>query len=1059
MKKNVKFLIKSLFVFALAIAVVFSAVALRVLYSPVGVPYATEMVESETERLMPGWHVSFESAEIGWGWSDVRPWVRLDNITVRDPNGKIDASVEHVWLAISRSDILIAKLTVKSILIDSLHLQVKTGSGKSDFWSNIDTKMGPKLLAPMIEALFHHSGQLNKGMMRINDISVTNIDVRILDEQGSGLVDINIPNIDFQADQDQLNLSIDGYAQSGKGKIALRLTANGDVKNKKLSVDWDSDPVNLKDFTALLNVPAALQSIDAPVAVALSLSADTKVGLIASDLYVEVSKGQLLHSQAYPVGAEINFLTLEAEFDLKNNNLLIKDINAEIKDYVLSGEALVYFEDGQARPGVKANIALNGLTIPELKIYWPNIGRNTAKKWVMANMTTGSVSNVNFLVDVGTDGVGAYRDGSVFDLTFKFRGLDAKYNKTLPIITEAEGYSRLTRTMFDLTVDKAQVDGMTIGTSTFVVHDIHKRGEAYSITDVHLAAPVEQLLHFTAFAPISLNDRMKIAPERIKGYAITDTNLRIPMVKGITGKDIEFITRVQGTDVEVHDLMKGEGIRNGTVDLTVDKRGLKAEGDIELNGVAMHAKWSEDFVKGTVEGEDTTTFILSGDIDANDLMAFDVDITNFLDGKVPAEATFTGRKFGITQGHFTADGTPAIINVDEMAWQKIIGRPVIISGSMKFDQEEVTISPLNAQGPDINLSANLYWELGKKNRFKSEFNVERLDKNQFTASVERVGLGPYHATISAKEIDVGLYFGTESNKEAVDSEPVGPSTSYIVLNADNAHFLNGVEATDLTLQSTFTEDGPQETKGKATFESGKDINLTVFIEDNGTRSLWVETDDAGSLLSGTGLFAHGRGGHLTFNGQIVGWGNSLELGGEAHGEKIKIIPVSLLHKEASTGILTGIDEIVGGQGTDFDTLIVPFLYDKGLLDISGLRASGGSIGLTLEGQADYNSEKVNMNGVYVPVYGLNAAIGNIPIIGNILTGRKGQGIFGIAYRIKGMIDNPVVSVNPLSGIAPGIFRRIFEGGKGKVSDVKDEKPKEPVETEEPVENDDKILEN
>lgn len=1045
MKKNIKFISKGLLVFAVVIAVVFSAVAVRILFSPIGVPYATEMVESETQRLMPGWEVSFESAEIGWGWSDVRPWVKIENAIVKDPDGKIEAKAEHLLLAISRADILAAKLTIRSIKIDGLHLQIKGGGGKSKLWDNINIKDGPKSVAPMVKALFHHSSQLNKGLMRISDVSMTNIDASILDAQGSALMVMNIPNIDFEASLEKLKLSIDGYVQSGGEKVDLRVTASGDVTNKIVSIEWDSDPVNLKAFTTPLKVPAALTYIDAPVALSISLEADARAGLTSSDLYLEVGKGQLSDRLAYPVAAEIDFLTVDAGFDPKSGNFLVRDIKGEIKDYRLSGEALVYFDAGKARPGVKANIALSGLTVPELKIYWPNIGRNTAKKWVMANMTTGSFSNVNFLVDVDTDGIGAFRDGSVFDLTFQFRGLDAKYSKTLPIITEAEGYSRLTRKMLDLTVSSGQVDGMTLGTSTFTVHDIHKRGQAYSITDVHLAAPIEQLLHFTAFAPISLNERMKIAPERLKGYAITDTNLRIPMVKGITGKDIEFITRVQGTDVEVHDLLGGEGIRRGTVDLTVDKRGLKAEGDIDFNGVSMHAKWSEDFVKGKVEGEDTTKFILSGAIDEKDLLAFNVDISNFLDGKVPSEATFTGRKFNITQGHFTADGTPAIINVDQMAWQKISGRPVVISGSMTFSPGEITLSPLRAQGPDINLSADLFWKLGEDNRFKAQFNVEKLDKNQFTASLEQAGTGPYHATISAHEIDVSPFFESGPQEEVAVSSPVEPTTAYIVLSAKNAHFMNGVEATDLTLQSTFTDDGPQATKSKATFKSGKDINLSVFIEENGTRSLWVQTEDAGALLSGTGLFAHGVGGKITFNGQIVGWGQSLELGGVAHGEKMKVIPVGMLNEEVKIGVITGIDGIVGGQGIDFDTLVVPFKYDKGLLDINSLRASGGSIGLTLEGQADYNSQKINMNGVYVPVYGLNSVVSNIPIIGNILTGRKGQGIFGIAYRVKGMLDNPVVSINPLSGIAPGIFRRIFEGGKGKVSDVKDEEAKSPKE--------------
>ncbi len=1052
MKKTFKFFSKILLLLALLIAVVISAVALRLLYSPMGVPYATEMVESETQRLMPGWQVSFDTAEVGWGWSDVRPWVRVDNITVKDPNGKIDAVVDHAWLAISRRDILTSKLIVRSIKLDGIRLQSKSGRGKSDFWSNVDTKQGPKALAPLIESLFYHSSQLNKGMMRISDIYVSNVDAYILDENAVELVNLNIPSIDLQMDDEDIRLSVNGFAKSGSSKIDIRLKASGDIKNKKHSVDWDSEQVNLKDFTAVLKVPEALHYIDAPVAVALSLEADAKVGLLMSDIYVDVGKGQLLHDTAYPVAGEIDFITLESEFDLKSNHFHINKIDGKLKDYELNGEALVYFDDGIARPGIKANIALSGLNIPDLKIYWPNFGSNTAKKWVVDNMTTGSFSNINFLVDVGSDGVGTYRDGSVFDLTFKFRGLDAKYSKTLPIITEAEGYSRYTFTMLDMTIETAQVDGMTLGASHFIMHDLDIKGKAYSLIDVHLAAPMENLLHLTAFAPISLNDRMNIAPERLKGFAITDTKLRIPMIKSLKAADIEFVTQVHGTNIEVHDLLGGEGVRRGTVDLTVDKHGLQASGDILFNGVAMQAKWDEDFVKSKIDGENTTTFSLTSYIDAGDLQAFNVDISNFLDGKMPVQATFTGRNFNITQAHFTADATPAIINVSQMAWQKTADRPVRLSGDIKFAPQEVTISPLIAKGPNIDLSADLYWNTGKSDRFKAEFNVLQLDKNRFTASLERSGSEPYFANISATEIDVSPFLDLDDPENKAIETSRTASTTHIEIVAEKAHFLNGIEATNLTLQSIFTENGPQQSKGKATFASEKDVRLSIFIEDNGTRSLSMTTEDAGALLSGTGLFAHGRGGKMEFNGQIVGWGKTLELDGEAHGERIIVVPVSMLDSLATIGVITGIDEIVGGKGTTFDTMIMPFTYNKGLLDMNGLRAAGGDIGLTLEGQIDYNSQKINMNGVYIPVYGLNSAIGSIPIIGNILTGGKGQGMFGVAYRVKGMIDNPSVSINPLSGIAPGIFRRIFEGGKGKVSDVKDKKPKN---TEESVEDPDR----
>ena len=53
-------------------------------------------------------------------------------------------------------------------------------------------------------------------------------------------------------------------------------------------------------------------------------------------------------------------------------------------------------------------------------------------------------------------------------------------------------------------------------------------------------------------------------------------------------------------------------------------------------------------------------------------------------------------------------------------------------------------------------------------------------------------------------------------------------------------------------------------------------------------------------------------------------------------------------------------------------------------------------------------------------------MGNIPIIGTILTGtEEGSGIFAATYKMKGSLENPEVKVNPLSALAPGIFRNLF----------------------------------
>jgi len=61
----------------------------------------------------------------------------------------------------------------------------------------------------------------------------------------------------------------------------------------------------------------------------------------------------------------------------------------------------------------------------------------------------------------------------------------------------------------------------------------------------------------------------------------------------------------------------------------------------------------------------------------------------------------------------------------------------------------------------------------------------------------------------------------------------------------------------------------------------------------------------------------------------------------------------------------------------------------------------------------------------VPIYHSNSVISAIPLIGDILTGGEGGGLFAFTYTIRGSFADPSVSVNPLSVLAPGFLRRLF----------------------------------
>jgi hypothetical protein len=52
-------------------------------------------------------------------------------------------------------------------------------------------------------------------------------------------------------------------------------------------------------------------------------------------------------------------------------------------------------------------------------------------------------------------------------------------------------------------------------------------------------------------------------------------------------------------------------------------------------------------------------------------------------------------------------------------------------------------------------------------------------------------------------------------------------------------------------------------------------------------------------------------------------------------------------------------------------------------------------------------------------------IGQVPIIGNLVTGGERSGLISINYSLQGPTTDPSVSVNPVTSVIPGPIKRLF----------------------------------
>jgi uncharacterized protein YhdP len=122
--------------------------------------------------------------------------------------------------------------------------------------------------------------------------------------------------------------------------------------------------------------------------------------------------------------------------------------------------------------------------------------------------------------------------------------------------------------------------------------------------------------------------------------------------------------------------------------------------------------------------------------------------------------------------------------------------------------------------------------------------------------------------------------------------------------------------------------------------------------------------------------------------------------------------------------------MLSGSGIPFSTLRGDFAYSSNHLVLENLLGYGGAIGGTANGTVDLGRDRLDLQGTIVPAYALNSIIGNIPLIGSLLLGGEGQGLFAANYRVTGSAADPQISVNPLSALAPGFLRRLFQPNFG-----------------------------
>ena len=140
--------------------------------------------------------------------------------------------------------------------------------------------------------------------------------------------------------------------------------------------------------------------------------------------------------------------------------------------------------------------------------------------------------------------------------------------------------------------------------------------------------------------------------------------------------------------------------------------------------------------------------------------------------------------------------------------------------------------------------------------------------------------------------------------------------------------------------------------------------------------------------------------------------------------KLKELPV--LTKVLTLASLQGIADLLSGEGIRFSEFEMNFTNNKDLMTIDEIYAIGPAISVLMEGYIE-KDDLISLRGTLVPATTINKTISSIPLIGDILVGKKvGEGVFGVSFKIKGPPKDLETSVNPIKTLTPRFITRTLE---------------------------------
>ena len=734
---------------------------------------------------------------------------------------------------------------------------------------------------------------------------------------------------------------------------------------------------------------------------------------------------------AQPVGFQT--FELAGDYQLASRTATLTRANLTAPGFALSiGGAITLGENGQT-PGLALTGKLAPIPVRALLHYWPLTVAQGSRAWIDANIFAGSLGPMTFETHfpAGLLDQEVLPDDSM-KLTFPMTGIEGNYVKGLTHLTGVSGTATLSGDTFTADFDGGRVGNLSVRGGHAVIPTLHLHGTTGHFT-AHVDGQMADIMTLIDMKPLGYPTRFGIDPKLTKGAASTDLAFDVPMLQDLAVDDVGISVKAQVSEFAV--TLGRLKLTNGAVNFDIDNSHLHQSGMVSLADARLAMDWVEDF---KTTQPITTKITAKGVITDAARQALNVGLQTILTGPVSMTADIQGHRGQLTTADVSMDLTNTvlaipILHLGKQAGQAAAGRVTVNFAPGDLVHDEV----IRVTGPNVSATGTANFDRGGSLAVLNFNSVKMGALNDLGFTLTRSAAGDDYV-LRGHSLDgslIGRNVG-ETNGNSPSAQPVRDETPagpfHVDAKLERLAMRGGVVIAPFNLDLAGIGNRPSALSLSGGIGKG---TISGSIESaTGARKLTIDAGDAGQLIEGLFNFQSIKGGKLHLVANLPGRAGDPDVGagiadyqGTLDIDDFQVVNQPLLARLFSAGSLTGIGDLMGGDGISIENMNVPFSSKNNVISVHDARARGRAIGATADGYIDRPKSQVALKGSLVPAYGLNSVLGVIPLLGDVLVSKKGEGVFGVTYSATGNAEQPKIDVNPLSVLTPGILRRIFEG--------------------------------